>query len=704
MSGKSKNDQDGRTLLDLVRSRDKLLKKKSDGTSSSHAATRTSPDGAEGISIDEQIALTEETILNHLSALNTSIQHRGLFGSEERARDFYSLASDRSSAVAANIGTDGGGSGATATGGGGGKKRKRKGGDGNSSNSSSGGLSAASYGIHLESHSNAFSGVSTGGGGNNLGDSKGNLNEGLIVTALCRILGVTVGRRKKANHADCADDMNGESKDGTSTATNIATNNRSSSQLMMAALTVLTSLCAHAKDGAVPALSSTTSSSTTGASIEADMIGSIGSHLLDALSDTILYCHYSSRSSSASDTNLSETKDGGLVAALKMAASVVLLLEVRLARSDKTMQSLREAAWLVINNNSSICEGGEEDGVPKAAAVLLASFPLAGNSDSVPQSKLWSQAVRDGAMLLRWTICDFFPMPSLGDGGGKKGESDGGDGMLKSEARANPSLWKDHENWVSIVTENTSDDSDLEATDDQRSKAFLSRIQFLNIYISSLLKMEGYPLHKANDISSSVVLLPLGGLLDTSEVLLSFPLAAEAKHRTTKSRLRSSPVDGGRISPNAAMNIAVGMRLCGHSLFDVALESCRGGSGAVGRARRIVGMTVANLQSSCSLPLVSVVVDGSRQGGGGSSSSRMGSWLRGSIPLRIKSIQTFRTVAISLGSGVMSSTGTAKSVCRALILLGGCLLEQARGGEESSTNGSVEGDEWGTIGERANLM
>jgi hypothetical protein len=168
--------------------------------------------------------------------------------------------------------------------------------------------------------------------------------------------------------------------------------------------------------------------------------------------------------------------------------------------------------------------------------------------------------------------------------------------------------------------------------------------------------------------------------------------------------LRSSPVDGGRISPNAAMNIAVGMRLCGHSLFDVALESCRGGSGAVGRARRIVGMTVANLQSSCSLPLVSVVVDGSRQGGGGSSSSRMGSWLRGSIPLRIKSIQTFRTVAISLGSGVMSSTGTAKSVCRALILLGGCLLEQARGGEESSTNGSVEGDEWGTIGERANLM
>ena len=93
-------------------------------------------------------------------------------------------------------------------------------------------------------------------------------------------------------------------------------------------------------------------------------------------------------------------------------------------------------------------------------------------------------------------------------------------------------------------------------------------------------------------------------------------------------------------------------------------------------------------------------MDGSRRGygsGSSNSNSRMGSWLRESIPLRIKSIQTFHCVSISLGSGVMASTGTVKSMSRALVLLGGCLLEQVNG----------EGDgigEWGTLGDRVKLV
>ena len=122
-------------------------------------------------------------------------------------------------------------------------------------------------------------------------------------------------------------------------------------------------------------------------------------------------------------------------------------------------------------------------------------------------------------------------------------------------------------------------------------------------------------------------------------------------------------------------------------------------------------MAVATLQSSCSSILVSVV-DGSLRGGGGgvkdgsSRLSKIGSWLRGSIPLRIEAIRTFHVIAVSLGSGVMSSTGTSKSISRALVLLGGCLLEQIQdcGSNACQQSGVGMDDEWGTLGEIAKLV
>eukprot|EP00984_Skeletonema_dohrnii_P036325 scaffold37180_cov150-Skeletonema_dohrnii-CCMP3373.AAC.1 len=266
---------------------------------------------------------------------------------------------------------------------------------------------------------------------------------------------------------------------------------------------------------------------------------------------------------------------------------------------------------------------------------------------------------------------------------------------LKDEATKHPMVLKEHERWLSIVTGFQVEGLDLggDPTDGYRANALQIRIGCLTRYIASLIKMEGYPLHRANTFSSSALLLPFDSLLDVSELLLSFPLAAEGKHRSTKQRLRSTPVQGGLISPDSAMSISVELRLCGHTLFDVAMESCRGGSGALSRGRRIVGMAVANLQSSCSMALVSVV-DGKR--GGDFRGQRIG-WLRGSIPLRMKSIQMFLNVAVSLGSSTMSSVGTAKSMSKALVLLGGCLLEQTQKEEDRV-------DEWGTLGERAKLV
>ena len=157
------------------------------------------------------------------------------------------------------------------------------------------------------------------------------------------------------------------------------------------------------------------------------------------------------------------------------------------------------------------------------------------------------------------------------------------------------------------------------------------------------------------------------------------------------------------------MDVAPSMKICGHTLVDVLLNMLRNGGGGGGvllrKARRIIGMVVSNLQSSCSVPLVSSV-DGNRGRVGGIDKSRiLGglSWvLRNSIPLRIRSIQTFHCAVLSLGSGVMLSVGTVKSMSRALILVGGCLLEQV-----TATVSGVDdemGNEWGTLGEKARLV
>ena len=644
----SKADSDaqtiGRSLLDLLRSRDKLAR----STECDNSA---------------EIDNIETELLQRLHTLDVTIRRRGLFNNDsERAQTFYNCASERSSqssSVESNADDNGKGVKSSSSGN---NKRKRKGGgassrsssNNNGSNSgagSGGGLSATSYGIFLDSHSNApFSSVSGGG-------DKSNLDEGLILTVVCRILGVTVGRRKKNDSQIQTDDNDEEEK----------TQFKHSDGLIKVALSIISSICDHAKDGIVPSMYSQC------AFIEGDMIGSIGSSLLDALRDKILSLYYQRDSESIAV----------MVETFRTAASVITLLEMRLSRSEKVVNGLRDAAWLVLNNLHSLSEDTTSlRAVQESAAGFLASLPLSGTSDGSPPAKIWAKCIQSGVLLLRWAINDFFPMPTMDISG------------IKEEATKHQLLWKEHERWMSIVTDFKVEELDLSSdpTDSYRARALQLHIECLSTYITSLIKMEGYPLHRSNTFSSSALLLPFDSLLDVSELLLSFPLAAEGKHRSTKQRLRSTPVEGGLISPDSAVSISVELRLCGHALFEVAMEACRGGSGALSRGRRIVGMATANLRSSCSMALVSVV-DGKRTSDRG---RRIG-WLRGSIPLRIKSIQMFLNVAISLGCSAMSSVDTAKSMSKALVLLGGCLLEQIAKEDDNA-------DEWGTIGERAKLV
>ena len=673
----SSSERIGRTLLDLIRTRDKV--------SSSQSTANQQLDDDEQEQEITQLDIQIASILNKLS--NTiSSSNGGLFNSDvNRAQSFYECASNRSSnSTAATNGQNE--NGRDTSGGGGGKKRKRNKGGGSSNNtsSSSSGLSAISYGIHLDSHSNSQQQSI----GSTSGESKGgdSLDEGLILTSICKLLGVTIGRKKKQQQAD------EESQSQSNITTGIQQQSRYTYNLIYGALNVLLSICNHAKDyesssSSANAFTTDNGVTMTFASIELDMISSIGSYLVDGLCDNILYLYYSSGSAS-SGNGLEE-----LAGCFKVCASLVSLLNIKLSKCTKSIANLYDTTWLVLNNLTALSPTTEKDisTLQKAGTVLLSTLVLVGNSDGMPPSKIWSQSIVNGITLLKWAVNDFFPIVD--------------NGSSKNEQRKQSSLWKEHEKWLSIAKEvpssstsnkedNSLDLSKDDPTDIHRSQSLQYRIQILSNYIHSLLTMDGYPLQQNRMIGIN---LPLDALLDISEILLSFPLAAEAKHRSTKSRLRSIPIKNGLLSPNSAMEISPSIKLCGHLLFDVTVESTRG-AGILSKARRIVGMSVSSLQSSCSLSLVSAV-DGNRRGSTATDRvSKIGIHLRESIPLRIKSIYTFHCVSVSLGSGVMSSTGTSKSMCRALVLLGGCLLEQVSGEE------SLGGGDWGTLGERAKLV
>jgi len=684
----SSSERIGRTLLDLIRTRDKV----SSSSSQSTANQQLDDDEQEQeiTQLDIQITLLLNKLSNTISSSNG-----GLFNSDiNRAQSFYECASNRSSSTATGQNENG-----RDISGGGGKKRKRnKGGssNNNTSNSNSSGLSAISYGIHLDSHSNTNSQQSIG---STSGDSKGgdSLDEGLVLTSICKLLGVTIGRKKKQQQQ--TDEVSQSQSNITATGIQ-QQSHRYSYNLICGSLNVLLSICNHAKDydnSSSSANAFTTDNGVTMscASIELDMISSIGSYLVDGLCDNILYLYYSSSAASSATSSLE-----GLAGRFKVCASLVSLLNIKLSKCTKSIANLYDSTWLVLNNlttlSTSTATEKDISNVKKAGTVLLSTLVLVGNSDGMPPSKIWSQSVVNGITLLKWAVNDFFPIVDNKDQGN----------------RQQSSLWKEHEKWLSIAkevpsstTSNKDEESSLDLskddpTDTHRSQSLQHRIQVLSCYIHSLLTMDGYPVQQNHMIGIN---LPLDALLDISEILLSFPLAAEAKHRSTKSRLRSIPIKNGLLSPNSAMEISPSIKLCGHLLLDVTVESTRG-AGILSKARRIVGMSVSSLQSSCSLSLVSAV-DGNRRGGSTSSNasdrvSKIGIHLRESIPLRIKSIYTFHCVSISLGSGVMSSTGTVKSMCRALVLLGGCLLEQVSGsGDELSGGG-----DWGSLGERAKLV
>lgn len=506
---------------------------------------------------------------------------------------------------------------------GGGKKRKRKGGDRSNS------TTAAQYGIHLDS--NAENG------------EKIDLEEGRILMGLCRVL--RVGKKKSS-------DLNQDGADG-------ADNIMEGWEITGAACQTVTSICRHAQ-------------TNTGVCsiVVKDMMGSIAIPMLEAQCIII---------SKLKGIQIQENNAqiASLIFALEAAAAVIGLVRTRCTSStagEKLLQKLRAETWSLLNSMLN-------DRVIKAATVLLATFPLAGDASNSSLPFLWTKSMNEGISLINLTIGDLFPVNDKTRDEGNLPDTE--------------NHYQDHKSWIASLKGSLDETADNDSIDEYRRDKFLSRIQCLTEYVLSLIKMQGYSTTHDNK-SLLFVNMPLQSLLDLSESLLSFPLAAEIKHRSLPSRLRSSPVDGGLISANAAVSIATSMRYCGHVLFDATISSCRGS--AYSKARRIIDISMSNLQSSVSRGLLSVVVEGRKVDG---RKDGITAQLRGSIPLRIKSIEMFRVVVLSLGSGVMSSS-TSKSVCRGVVLVGGCLLEQI---QRCCDNANIGAEvEWGTLRERGSLM
>jgi hypothetical protein len=413
-SGHSSTSSSGRYLRDLLRSRDKLVRTSDNNTSADAEASDAVANTNNNI--DEEIDNIEHELFQRLHSLDVTIRRRGLFNNDsERALSFYNSASERSSSATAGKNNhddaDEKGVKASTSSSNSSNKRKRKGGagggsggSGGNSNATGGGLSAASYGIFLDSNHSNNTQFSTIPGGN--GGDTSNLDEGLILTVVCRILGVTVGRRKKNKKNDqqqTSDDQNDNDDDDDEMGA-VKTSRQTSIDLITVALSIIVSICNHAKDGMVSSLDIDSQC----AFVEGDMIGSIGSSLLDALRDSLLSYYYYHQS------GINEERLTMMIDSLRAATSVITLLEMRLSRSEKIIKGLRETTWLVLDNIHSLTDDTTTlHAIQQAATMLLASLPLVGNADGSPPSKVWSQCIKDGILLLRWAINGFFPIHHL---------------------------------------------------------------------------------------------------------------------------------------------------------------------------------------------------------------------------------------------------------------------------------------------------
>jgi hypothetical protein len=403
------------------------------------------------------------------------------------------------------------------------------------------------------------------------------------------------------------------------------------------------------------------------AAVEHSMIISISSQLLNGISKTVNLL-LTAIGDDGSDQSTQFYK--ALSTCCNCASLLISLSGNRLSRNVKVMDSIQNTAEAIIWRND--LSNGQSDEkllstMNESAATLLSTIPLASNSNGVSSSTLWSNKLYSTCKDLSTTLVAFYP-------------------SLKRVGTHQKKFRKDESgkiSWIEGVKKNTTSQA-------ERISILSTRIDGYISIILAFLRMGRY-----DQLDSSITLsLPLKNLLEILEQMLAFSTIAETKFLATKPRLRSISVEGGLLSPKAAMTLANSVKYHGHVLFQTVSSLLTNSSLVHGK--RFIGVSLSSLQS-CSSVALRMVIDPVSVADKNSDKK----WLHSSISLRSMSVKSFACIMQRLGSNAIVSQ--TESIIKGVVFIVGFLLEQISD-EKGDPEKDMEDEHWGTATERAKLV
>jgi hypothetical protein len=346
---------------------------------------------------------------------------------------------------------------------------------------------------------------------------------------------------------------------------------------------------------------------------------------------------------------------------------LIHLSGTKLSRSTALLSSFREIGWDVIALN--------EPCLREASTALLATLPLAGGTDRATPASLWSRAFHDSHVLLWLLLQKVVPVSQRLQ---QLNAQMSDDSLRETALRTRLAQW--------LATLRT-----LESAT-ERATFFRHLIQSVASLLVHLLAGSSLPLLEAT--------LEVKAVLDVADVLLAFPMSAEASYYGTKKRLRDEALEGsGILSPSIiATELANHLYLLGQDILTKVLSQVQGGT-LLPHARRLRQVGYAGLLTVCS-PTLRQVLDP-----GYSVTSKRRRWLNTAVSLRTIAMRTMQAVVVTLGVPATtegSMTRAPVEMDRVVKLACGCLLEQLYPRLDASED-NLSAD-WGSARERVELV
>jgi hypothetical protein len=353
-----------------------------------------------------------------------------------------------------------------------------------------------------------------------------------------------------------------------------------------------------------------------------------------------------------------------LISTLQATTSLVSLLRQQSPRS--IISKLSQVAWTALVDSN--------ERVRKSSASLLSVLTLTGVENTTP-ADAWSTAVFDAALALIVIQTAMAPL-------GKHKPT-----LQISLERTRHAVTK----WVSDITS-----FDSEA---KRVQQCQRCIQGLSAYLVALLTRESYP-----DSTRLVMVtskLPIEFIVGLCESMILFPSAAETHFFSTKKRLRLEVVQDGLLSSTAiVLEMANLVKFLGHDIMDATITAA--GVSLLPFARRVMRLSHDSLLASSSTALQNVL-DPTKSAWQAHGNRK--EWLHISVPIRLKTIQTYGTVIKTTGASVVASSLSnqhaigatlGNDVSLAISAIAGSLLEQLSWPE-------VADEAWANHSERVKL-